>query len=62
MDIIDQKLDKVKHQTMHELRSFHDRLESFGKEFAYSSRELLQPSKKKKSLKDYHSIFSLIII
>ena len=60
MDVIDQKLGKGKHQAIHELRLFRDRLESFGRELAYSSRELLQPGKK--SLKDYHSVFSLITI
>ena len=60
MDVIDQKLWKDKHRAMHELRLFCDRLESLGRELAYSSCELLQPSKK--SLKDYHSVFSLITI
>ena len=51
MDVIDQKLGKGKHQAMHELRLFYDQLESFGRELAYSSRELLQLSKKKKECK-----------
>ena len=60
MDVIDQKLGKAKHHAMHELRLFRDRLESFGRELAYSSLELLQPSKK--SLKNYHRVSLLITI
>ena len=60
MDVIDQKLGRGKHQAMHELRLFRDQLESFGREFAYSSHKLLQPGKE--SLKNYHSVFSLITI
>ena len=60
MNVIDQKFGKGKHQAMHELRLFRDRLESFGRELAYSSRELLQLGKK--SLRDYHSVFSLVTI
>ena len=45
---------------MHELRFFRDRLESFGRELAYSSFELLQSGKK--SIKDYHNVFLLITI
>ncbi|XP_010659190.2 uncharacterized protein LOC100241297 [Vitis vinifera] len=43
MDVIDQKVLKGKLETMNEMKLFRDRLGSFGKELAYSSREVLQP-------------------
>ena len=45
MDIIDQKVIKGKNKVMNELKLYRDRLESFGRELAYSSREILQPGK-----------------
>ena len=45
MDIIDQKVIKGKNKVMNELKFYRDRLESFGRELAYSSREILQPDK-----------------
>ena len=46
MDVIDQKITKDKHKVMNELKLFYDRLESFGREFAYFSCEVLQLDKK----------------
>ncbi|RVW20428.1 hypothetical protein CK203_112414 [Vitis vinifera] len=43
MDVIDQKVLKGKIETMNEMRLFRDRLGSFGRNLAYSSREVLQP-------------------
>ncbi|RVX06676.1 hypothetical protein CK203_029482 [Vitis vinifera] len=43
MDVIDQKVLKGKLETMNEMKLFRDRLGSFGRELAYSSREVLQP-------------------
>ena len=57
---VNQKLGKLMHQAMHELELFRDRLESFGRELVYSSHELLQLGKR--TLKDYHSVVSLITI
>ena len=45
MDIIDQKVIKGKNKVMNELKLYCDQLESFGKELAYSSCEILQPGK-----------------
>ena len=45
MDIIDQKIIKGKNKVMNKLKLYRDRLESFGRELAYSSREILQPGK-----------------
>lgn len=45
MDVIDQKVLKGKLETMNEMRLFRDRLGSFGRDLAYSSREVLQPGK-----------------
>ena len=45
MDVIDQKVLKGKLETMNEMKLFRDRLGSFGRELAYSSREVLQPGK-----------------
>ena len=45
MDIIDQKVIKGKNKVMNELKLYRDRLESFGRELAYFSREILQPGK-----------------
>ncbi|RVW45035.1 hypothetical protein CK203_067440 [Vitis vinifera] len=42
MDVIDQKVLKGKLETMNEMKLFRDRLGSFGRELAYSSREVLQ--------------------
>ncbi|RVW19500.1 hypothetical protein CK203_116530 [Vitis vinifera] len=44
MDVIDQKVLKGKIETMNEMRLFRDRLGSFGRDLAYSSREVLQPA------------------
>ena len=41
MDIIDQKVIKGKIKVMNELKLYCDRLESFGRELAYSSCEIL---------------------
>ena len=41
MDIIDQKVIKGKNKVMNELKLYRDRLESFGRKLAYSSREIL---------------------
>ena len=41
MDVIDQKVLKGKHETLNELKLFHDQLRSFGKDLAYSSCEVL---------------------
>ena len=46
MDVIDQKVLKGKLDTMNEMKLFHDRLGSFGRDLAYSSHDLLQPSKR----------------
>ncbi|RVW96771.1 hypothetical protein CK203_026032 [Vitis vinifera] len=43
MDVIDQKVLKSKLETMNEMKLFRDRLGSFGRDLAYSSREVLQP-------------------
>ncbi|RVW24543.1 hypothetical protein CK203_090909 [Vitis vinifera] len=43
MDVIDQKVLKGKLDTMNEMELFHDQLGSFGRDLAYSSREVLQP-------------------
>ncbi|KAL6335920.1 hypothetical protein AAG906_003545 [Vitis piasezkii] len=43
MDVIDQKVLKGKLETMNEMKLFCDRLRSFGRELAYSAREVLQP-------------------
>ncbi|RVW28389.1 hypothetical protein CK203_109069 [Vitis vinifera] len=43
MDVIDQKVLKGKLETMNEMKLFRDRLGSFGRDHAYSSREVLQP-------------------
>ncbi|RVX04504.1 hypothetical protein CK203_023506 [Vitis vinifera] len=43
MDVIDQKVLKGKLDTMNEMKLFHDRLGSFGRDLAYSSFEVLQP-------------------
>ena len=46
MNVIDQKFLKGKLDTMNEMKLFRDRLGSFGRDFAYSSREVLQPGKR----------------
>ena len=56
MDVIDQKVLKGKHEMLNELKLFHDRLKSFGKDLAYSSCEILQPGK---SLFSFISVFVL---
>ncbi|KAL6342918.1 hypothetical protein AAG906_016938 [Vitis piasezkii] len=43
MNVIDQKVLKGKLDTMNEMKLFHDRLGSFGRELTYSSCEVLQP-------------------
>ncbi|RVW15995.1 hypothetical protein CK203_101950 [Vitis vinifera] len=43
MDVIDQKVLKGKLETMNEMKLFRERLGSFGRDIAYSSREVLQP-------------------
>ncbi|RVW33402.1 hypothetical protein CK203_094265 [Vitis vinifera] len=43
MNVIDQKVLKGKLDTMNEMKLFHDRLGSFGRELTYSSHEVLQP-------------------
>ena len=45
MDVIDQKVLKGKLETMNEMKLFRDRLRSFGRDLAYSSREVLQLGK-----------------
>ena len=45
MDVIDQKVLKSKLETMNEMKLFRVRLGSFGRDLAYSSREVLQPGK-----------------
>ena len=45
MDLIVQKVIKGKNKVMNELKLYHDRLESFGRELAYSLHEILQPGK-----------------
>ena len=42
MDVVDKKTTKTKHKVMNELGFFHDRLESFWREFAYASHNILQ--------------------
>ena len=42
MDVIDQKVLKGKFDTMNEMKLFHDWLGSFGRDFTYSSCEVLQ--------------------
>ncbi|RVW45809.1 hypothetical protein CK203_086263 [Vitis vinifera] len=42
MDVIDQKVLKGKLETMNEMKLFRNRLGSFGRDLAYSSREVLQ--------------------
>ena len=46
MKVIDQKFLKSKLDTMNEMKLFHDRLGSFGRDFVYSSHEVLQPDKR----------------
>ena len=46
MDVIDQKVLKGKLDTMNEMKFFCDQLGSFGRNLAYSSREVLQPGKR----------------
>ena len=41
IDVINQKFLKRKLDTMNEMKLFHDRLKSFGKDLAYSSCEVL---------------------
>ena len=41
MDVIDQKVLKGKLDTMNKMKLFCDQLGSFGKDLAYSSREVL---------------------
>ncbi|RVW51469.1 hypothetical protein CK203_084037 [Vitis vinifera] len=43
IDVIDQKVLKGKLDTMNEMKFFCDQLGSFGRNLAYSSREVLQP-------------------
>ena len=45
MDVIDQKVIKGKNKVMNELKLYCEQLESFERELAYSSREILQPGK-----------------
>ena len=45
MDVIDQKVIKSKNKVMNELKLYRERLESFGRELAYSSLEILQYGK-----------------
>ena len=45
MDVIDQKVLKGKLETMNEMKLFRDWMRSFGRDLAYSSREVLQPGK-----------------
>ena len=45
MDIINPKVIKGKNKVMNELKLYYDRLESFGRELAYSSHEILQLGK-----------------
>ena len=56
MDVIDKKVLKDKLDTMNEMKLFLDRLGSFGRELAYSSREVLQPGKR---LFSFISVFFL---
>ena len=56
MDVIDQKVLKGKHEMLNELKLFHDRLKSFGKDLAYPSREVFQLGKK---LFSFISVFVL---
>ena len=46
MDVIDQKVLKGKLETMNEMKLFREQLGSFGRDIAYSSREVLQPGKR----------------
>ena len=46
MNVIDQKVLKGKLHTMNEMKLFHDRLGSFGRDIVYSSSEVLQLGKK----------------
>ena len=46
MDVIDHKVLKGKLDTMNEMKFFHDRLGSFGRDFTYYSREVLHPGKR----------------
>ena len=46
MDVIDHKVLKGKLDTMNEMKLFRDRLRSFGRDFTYSSREVLHPVKR----------------
>ena len=45
MDVIDQKVLKGKLNIMNEMKLFRDRLGSFRRDLAYSSREVLQLGK-----------------
>ena len=45
LDVVDQKVLKCKLDIMNEMKLFRDRLGSFGRDLAYSSCEVLQPSK-----------------
>ena len=56
MDVIDKKVLKGKIETMNEMRLFRDRLGSFGRDLAYSSREVLQLGKR---LFSFISVFIL---
>ena len=56
MDIIDHKFLKGKFDTMNEMKLFRDRLGSFGRDLAYSSREVLQLCKR---LFSFISVFVL---
>ena len=56
MNVIDQKVLKGKLDTMNEIKLFRDQLGGFGKDLAYSSREVLQPSKR---LFSFISVFVL---
>ena len=46
MDVINQKVLKGKLDMMNEMKLFRERFGSFGKNFAYSSREVLQLGKR----------------
>ena len=56
MDVIDKKVLKGKLNTMNEMKLFRDQLRSFGRDLAYSSREVLQPGKR---LFSFISVFVL---
>ena len=47
IDVIDQKVPKGKFDTMNEMKLFRDWLGSFGRDFTYSSCEVLQPGTRK---------------